>query len=63
MANPFVFTLLAGLGFACLCWLTAVLGGPALRLPRFLRDQWVWYATLAVVAIAFAVWRNLVPSA
>ena len=63
MANPMVFTMLAGLAFACLCWLTEVVGGPALRLPRFLRDQRVWYATLTVVAIAFAVWRNVVTSA
>ncbi len=60
MANPFVFTLLAGLGIACLCWLTEVLGGPAIRLPQFLRDQRVWYGLLAVGAVTFAVWRNLV---
>jgi hypothetical protein len=63
IANPFVFTLLAGLGVACLCWLVEVLGGPAIRLPRLLRDQRVWYAALAVVAVTFAVVRNLVPSA
>ncbi len=62
LANPFVFTLLAGLGFACLIWLTEVLGGPAIRLPRFAADQRLWYAALAVAAITFAVWRNLVPS-
>ena len=63
MANPFVFTLLAGLALACVCWLVEVLGGPAMRLPRLLRDQRVWYAALAAAAIAFAVWRNLLPSA
>lgn len=63
MANPFVFTLLAGLGVACLCWLVEVLGGPAIRLPRLLLDQRVWYVVLAVAAVAFAVGRNLVPSA
>lgn len=62
-ANPFVFILLAGLGLACLCWLTEVLGGPAIRLPRLLGDQRVWYAVLAAAAITFAVWRNLLPSA
>jgi uncharacterized protein DUF2752 len=60
-ANPFVFTLLAALGVACLCWLVEVLGGPALRLPRMMSNQGVWYAVLAGAAIAFAVWRNLVP--
>ncbi|HEY3336995.1 MAG TPA: DUF2752 domain-containing protein [Propionicimonas sp.] len=63
VANPFVFTLLAGLGLACLCWLAEVLGGPAIRLPRFLGDQRLWYAALTVTAVTFAVWRNLVPSA
>jgi cytochrome b subunit of formate dehydrogenase len=63
MANPFVFTLLAGLGIACLCWLIEVLGGPVIRLPQILRDQRVWYAVLAVAAVTFAVWRNLVPAA
>ncbi|HEY3547061.1 MAG TPA: DUF2752 domain-containing protein [Propionicimonas sp.] len=62
-ANPFVFTLVAALGVACLCWLVEVLGGPAIRLPRLLRDQRVWYAVLGVAAVAFAVGRNLVQSA
>jgi hypothetical protein len=62
MANPFVFTLLAGLGLACLCWLVEVLGGPAIRLPRFLADKRVWFVALAFAALTFAVWRNLVPS-
>jgi len=62
-ANPFVFSLLAALGVACLCWLVEVLGGPAIRLPRLLRDQRVWYAVLAVAAVAFAIGRNLVLSA
>jgi hypothetical protein len=62
-ANAFVFTLLAGLGLACICWLCEVLGGPAIRLPRLLADQRVWYIVLGAAAIAFALWRNLVPSA
>jgi len=63
LANPFVFMLLTGLGVASLCWLVEVLGGPAIRLPRRLGDQRVWYAVLAVAAVAFAVGRNLVPAA
>jgi hypothetical protein len=62
-ANPFVFTLLAALTIACLCWLVEVLGGPALRLTRLLGSQRAWYAVLGAAAIAFAVWRNLSPSA
>ena len=62
VANPFVFALLALMGFACLCWLTEVLGGPAIRLSGFLADQRKWYAALTVAAVAFSVWRNLLPS-
>jgi hypothetical protein len=58
-----VFTLLAALIIACLCWLVEVLGGPAIRLTRLLGSQRTWYAVLGAAAIAFAVWRNLSPSA
>ncbi|MGV8909751.1 MAG: DUF2752 domain-containing protein [Propionicimonas sp.] len=58
-ANPFVLTLLAGLAVACLCWIVELGGGPALRLPRRLSGQNLWYGAFAVAAIAFAVWRNL----
>lgn len=60
-ANPFVLLLLAGLGVASLCWLVEVLGGPALRLPRRLADPQAWFVVLGLVAVAFAVVRNLVP--
>ena len=60
-ANPFVFLLLIGLALACLCWLIEVLGGPAIRPLRLLGRQSAWYAVLTTCAIAFAVWRNLVP--
>ncbi len=60
-ANAFVLLLLAGLGVASLCWLVEALGGPAVRLPRRLADQRVWYGVLGLVGIAFAVVRNLAP--
>jgi hypothetical protein len=62
-ANPFVLTVLAGLALASLFWLVELLGGPAVRLPRRLADQRLWYVVLGVAAITFAVWRNLVPVA
>ena len=58
-ANPFVFVLLAGTLVASVFWTVELLGGPAVRLPGRLRDQRYWYAALGVVAIAFAVARNL----
>lgn len=59
-ANPFVLigllvlTLLGGL------WTVEVLGGAAVRPPRWLRlSANRWWLAIGVVAIAFAFWRNL----
>lgn len=60
-ANPFVLTLLGGLVIACGFWIVELLGGPAARLPRWLASQRVWYLVIGASAIAFALWRNLVP--
>lgn len=60
-ANQFVFVLLIATALACVYWTAQLLGGPVYHLPRRLSDQRVWYAVLAVVAVAFAVLRNLVP--
>nr|WP_300151217.1 DUF2752 domain-containing protein [Propionicimonas sp.] len=58
-ANPFVFVLLSGLVLATMAWTLELLGGPAVRLPARLADQRVWYATLAVAGLVFAVVRNI----
>lgn len=58
-ANPFAFVLLCGLGVACVAWAVELAGGPAVRLPRRLADQRLWYAVLGVVAVSYAVLRNL----
>ncbi|MGC3994936.1 MAG: DUF2752 domain-containing protein [Propionicimonas sp.] len=60
-ANPFVFLLLVGLALASVGWLVEALGGPTVRLPGRRLDQRRWYIGLGVVAIGFAVVRNLVP--
>ena len=59
-ANPFVLTMLAGLAVACVCWIVELRGGPALRLPTLLSGR-LTFAAFVAAAIAFAVWRNLVP--
>lgn len=59
-ANQFVFAMLAGLAAACVFWTVELLGGPALRLPPWLRDQRRWYLVLGTIAVLFAVLRNLV---
>ena len=61
-ANPFVLTALSGLALACIFWLVELLGGPAVRLPRRLSDQRIWYTALAAAGIAFALWRNFLPT-
>lgn len=60
-SNQFVFVLLVGLAVACVVWTVELLGGRPVRLPAALRNQRLWYAVLAVAAVAFAVVRNLVP--
>ena len=62
-ANPFVLTALSGLTLACIFWVVELLGGTAVRLPRRLSDQRIWYIALAAAGIAFALWRNLLPAA
>ncbi len=59
-ANQFVFVLLAGVTVACLAWAVELLGGPVLRLPRWLGDQHRWYLAGAVAAVAFGIIRNVV---
>lgn len=62
-ANPFVFVLLVGAGFASLAWIVELAGGPAIRLPRPLARQGLWYALLGTAALVFTVLRNLPPLA
>ena len=59
-ANPFVFVLIVGVGIASLLWVVEALGGPAVRPPRALRNQNLWYAIIGSAGLAFAVARNLV---
>lgn len=59
-ANQFVFVLLIGYAGAILAWIVEALGGPALRPPRRLRSAALWSGVLGVIAVGFAVARNLV---
>lgn len=59
-ANPFVFLLLAALGTLGVAWSVEALGGPGVRLPRRLtRTPDRWWLALAVLAVAWAVLRNV----
>ncbi len=58
-ANPFTFSVGAGVGVAALFWLVEAAGGPGVRLPRWLADQRVWMSALGVIALTFTVYRNL----
>lgn len=63
-ANQFVVVGLVGLAVLGLLWTVEALGGRAVRPPRVLRgrpDRW-WVA-VGMVAVLFAVWRNLQPLA
>lgn len=63
-ANQFVVVGLVGLAVLGLLWAVEALGGRAVRPPLVLRrrpDR--WWITVGVVALAFAVWRNLQPLA
>ncbi|MFT3862002.1 DUF2752 domain-containing protein [Micropruina sp.] len=61
-ANQFVVVGLAVLAALGLLWTVEALGGPAVRLPRLLRRRpGRWWFALGVVAVLFAVWRNLQP--
>ena len=65
VANPFVLVAGVVLVLLSLLWTVELLGGPALRPPQFLRRRietvpaWAWPALGAVVALGFAVLRNL----
>jgi uncharacterized protein DUF2752 len=61
-ANQFVLVGLAGLLLLGVLWAVEALGGPAVRPPRGLRGRpGLGWAAVALVAVAFAVWRNLHP--
>ena len=63
-ANPFVLVGLLGLTVLGLLWTLEAFGGPGVRLPRALRgrpDR--WWIVVGVVAVLFALWRNLQPLA
>jgi hypothetical protein len=60
-ANQFVFVGLLALFVLGALWTVEAVGGPAVRPPRALR--WTtdaWWLLIGVLAIAFAIWRNLV---
>lgn len=58
-SNQFVFVMLLGLVVAAATWVVAALGGPAIRLPKALRNQGAWYLVLGVSALLFWFLRNL----
>lgn len=62
-ANQFVVVGLVGLAVLGLLWAVEALGGRAVRPPRSLRGRpHRWWAALGVVAVLFALWRNLPPT-
>ena len=59
-ANPFLFVLLVGVGLLGSLWTIEALGGPAVRPPRRLsRKADRWWLALGVLAVAWAVLRNI----
>ncbi|MBA3019780.1 DUF2752 domain-containing protein [Propionicimonas sp.] len=58
-ANPFVFSVGVGVGVAAVFWVVEAVGGPRVRLPRWLIDQRVWMSALGVIALTFTICRNL----
>ena len=58
-ANQLTFVAGCLLAVACVAWVIQLAGGPAPRLPRWLRDERVRYGAAALVCVAFAVWRNV----
>jgi hypothetical protein len=64
-ANPLALVAVAVLTVLSVLWTVELLGGPALRPPRplsrWLRrvPTWVWLVAGAVVALGYAVLRNL----
>lgn len=57
--NPFVLSLGVLVALASIAWIIEAFGGPALRLPAWLRKRRLWLWVIAAVAAGFTVARNL----
>lgn len=58
-ANQLVFAAGCLVALACGTWVVQLAGGPAVRLPGWLRDERARYLAGAIACAAFVVWRNV----